>query len=46
MPFWLAGRDEYKEPAAWIVFVLMVILVVTAVSKGQPDGWIGWACRR
>ncbi len=30
---------EYKEEAAWLVFVLMVIFVVTAVSNGgEPDG--------
>jgi phospho-N-acetylmuramoyl-pentapeptide-transferase len=36
---------DYKEPAAWIVFVLMVILVVTAVSNGAnlTDGLDGLA---
>lgn len=37
--------DEYKEPAAWLVFVLMVIFVVTAVSNGAnlTDGLDGLA---
>lgn len=36
---------QYKGPAAWIVFVLMVILVVTAVSNGAnlTDGLDGLA---
>lgn len=37
--------NEYKEPAAWIVFVLMVTIVVTAVSNGAnlTDGLDGLA---
>ncbi len=37
--------NEYKEPAAWLVFVLMVIFVVTAVSNGAnlTDGLDGLA---
>lgn len=36
---------EYKEKAAWVVFVLMVIFVVTAVSNGAnlTDGLDGLA---
>lgn len=36
---------EYKEEAAWVVFVLMVIFVVTAVSNGAnlTDGLDGLA---
>lgn len=36
---------EYKEEAAWLVFVLMVIFVVTAVSNGAnlTDGLDGLA---
>ena len=35
---------EYKEEAAWLVFVLMVIFVVTAVSNGAnlTDGLDAW----
>lgn len=41
----VSWANEYKEPAAWIVFVLMVILVVTAVSNGAnlTDGLDGLA---
>lgn len=36
---------EYKEPAAWLVFVLVVIFLVTAVSNGAnlTDGLDGLA---
>ena len=36
---------DYKEEAAWLVFVLMVIFVVTAVSNGanMTDGLDGLA---
>lgn len=36
---------KYKKPAAWVVFVLVVILVVTAVSNGAnlTDGLDGLA---
>jgi phospho-N-acetylmuramoyl-pentapeptide-transferase len=41
----VSWANEYKEPAAWIVFVLMVILIVTAVSNGAnlTDGLDGLA---
>ena len=32
---------EYKEEAAWLVFVLMVIFVVTAVSNGKLGDYRG-----
>ncbi|MDH6535095.1 phospho-N-acetylmuramoyl-pentapeptide-transferase [Parabacteroides sp. 52] len=36
---------DYKEPAAWIVFILVVIFIVTAVSNGAnlTDGLDGLA---
>lgn len=41
----VSWADEYKEPAAWIVFVLVVIFIVTAVSNGAnlTDGLDGLA---
>lgn len=41
----VAWADGYKEPAAWLVFVLMVIFIVTAVSNGAnlTDGLDGLA---
>jgi phospho-N-acetylmuramoyl-pentapeptide-transferase len=41
----VSWAGKYKEPAAWVVFVLVVILVVTAVSNGAnlTDGLDGLA---
>lgn len=41
----VSWADEYKEPAAWIVFVLVTIFLVTAVSNGAnlTDGLDGLA---
>jgi phospho-N-acetylmuramoyl-pentapeptide-transferase len=41
----VSWAKEYKEPAAWIVFVLVVIFIVTAVSNGAnlTDGLDGLA---
>jgi phospho-N-acetylmuramoyl-pentapeptide-transferase len=43
--FFGSWAGKYKEPVAWIVFVLVVILVVTAVSNGAnlTDGLDGLA---
>ena len=41
----VSWANEYKKPAAWIVFVLVVIFIVTAVSNGAnlTDGLDGLA---
>lgn len=41
----VSWADKYKEPAAWIVFVLVTIFLVTAVSNGAnlTDGLDGLA---
>ncbi|MDD4515343.1 phospho-N-acetylmuramoyl-pentapeptide-transferase [Massilibacteroides sp.] len=41
----VSWAGDYKEPAAWIVFVLVVIFIVTAVSNGAnlTDGLDGLA---
>ena len=43
----VSWAGDYKEEAAWLVFVLMTIFVVTAVSNGDPDRRVGrTGCRK